>query len=1042
MLFSSAAATLCGQCGDQRDARLRPAPEQRALFHAPPGFEVQLVASEPEIQKPFNLAFDPRGRLWVTGSALYPWPARRDALGAEIEGFQKNWDENHLAFRALSSPPEPPEAGIDSIRVLADFGPDGRARSVTKFVDGLNIPIGVCPLPREPGAKGDTVIAFSIPAIWRFADTDGDGRADRREKLYDGFGFKDTHGMSSNYWLWYDGWIYGTHGFANVSEVTDRNGRKVTLSSGNTYRFRPDGTRFEIYAHGQTNPYGLAFDPRGEVYTADSHSKPVYLLQPGGYYEGIGSWNEHDGLGFAPAITADSHGSSAIAGIAHYAASHFPAEFRDNLFNGNPVTRRVNRTRLDWRGSSPLAVRQPDFLTSDDPAFRPVQVKLGPDGALWIADFYNPIIGHYEAPLTHPDRDRTHGRIWRVVWRGLDGSVPAPRLPDLSGQPTAQLVAWLLDPNTVLRSLAASELLAREDRSGVLPQLQRLAEQIIAGTNPALDPTSLLPIEILLDRLGAADESRLGRALARGESAVAQAALRALVGQEGLPGGFEQTVRTFLDRTPPDRAARLAAALFQRHPQPWQAPLIFNLLERAPEYDVQLRHALRTALKAHAAAASLANLDAWSRLTAGAAARLADVCVAVTTPAAAEFLLGHLERTRFEGERAGEFARHALRSLPVDRFAAVRPLLAAVQGAPITQRLAVAEGLASVASRSGKVLEDELQTWMQRELVAALSDRSAAVVQRAATALKPLDFAGKSEALERVATTESAGATVRVAALRALTPADAATEPLLRLVVSGTGPAGVRRAAAQLLADTGGGPETIDALTRAFADAPADLTVTLATALARTRPGAERLFELVQQKRVPAGVLRHRYVATEIERHPPEFAARVAELTRDVPPENARLDAIIAERLQAYAARKTDRARGAALFTQHCALCHSFQHAGGTLGPSLDGVASRDVARLFEDILDPSRNVDPTFRLVTVTLRNGDTKSGMNYREEGGRVLLTDPSTGETMTLPRPDVSEVAPSPVSAMPAAFETLLSPQELFDLIDYLRVLPKSS
>ena len=99
------------------------------------------------------------------------------------------------------------------------------------------------------------------------------------------------------------------------------------------------------------------------------------------------------------------------------------------------MTRRINRVRLDWRGSSPHAARQPDFLTSDDPAFRPVQVKLGSDGALWIADFYNPIIGHYEVPLTHPSRDNSHGRIWRIVWRGLDGSVPAPTLP-LSGELT------------------------------------------------------------------------------------------------------------------------------------------------------------------------------------------------------------------------------------------------------------------------------------------------------------------------------------------------------------------------------------------------------------------------------------------------------------------------------------------------------------------------------------------------------------------------------------------------------------------------------
>ena len=392
--------------------------------------------------------------------------------------FTKQWDENPDASRATATPPTPVERGTDSVRILSDFDPaTGRARKVEVFAEGLNIPIGVLPLPRAPGDRGDSVIVFSIPAIWRLTDTDGDGRADRREKLYDGFGFRDTHGMSSNYWHWLDGWIYGTHGFSNRSDVTDRAGRVVTLNSGNTYRFRPDGSRFEVFAHGQTNPFGLAFSPRGDVFTADSHSKPVYLLVPGGYYEGIGK--EHDGLGFAPAITTDDHGSSAIAGVTFYAADRFPPEYRGNLFNGNPVTRRINRDRLDWRGSSPTAMRQPDFLTSDDPAFRPVQVKLGPDGALWIADFCNPIIGHYEVPLTHPNRDRDHGRIWRVVWRGAAGDLANPPPSNLAALSTPALAEQLLDANLVVRSLAAATLRTRPADPATIAWLRASALRLI-----------------------------------------------------------------------------------------------------------------------------------------------------------------------------------------------------------------------------------------------------------------------------------------------------------------------------------------------------------------------------------------------------------------------------------------------------------------------------------------------------------------------------------------------------------------------------------
>src|SRR5690606_17671925 len=202
------------------------------------------------------------------------------------------------------------------------------------------------------------------------------------------------------------------------------------------------------------------FDPMGNLYSADSHSKPIYMLLRGAYYEGIGK--QHEGLGFAPRITDDDHGSSAIAGISYYEADQYPEEFRGNLFNGNPVTRRVNRAKLEWKGSTPKATRVDDFLSCDDPWFRPVQVKLGPDGALYIADFYNPIIGHYEVPLSDPKRDRQHGRIWRVVYKGT-----AKPAPDLTKMEPAQLVEKLGDANLEVRRLAVNELAEAREREGV-----------------------------------------------------------------------------------------------------------------------------------------------------------------------------------------------------------------------------------------------------------------------------------------------------------------------------------------------------------------------------------------------------------------------------------------------------------------------------------------------------------------------------------------------------------------------------------------------
>src|SRR5690606_31467744 len=152
----------------------------------------------------------------------------------------------------------------------------------------------------------------------------------------------------------------------------------------------------------------------------------------------------HDGLGFAPEMIEHLHGSTGIAGIAYYAADQFPEPYRETMFIGNPVTGKINHDRLQQFGSTYKAIELPDFLTCDDPWFRPVDICLAPDGSLYVADFYNRIIGHYEVPLEHPGRDRERGRIWRIVYRGTgDTPVAVDRTPDLTKQSLPELLTCL-----------------------------------------------------------------------------------------------------------------------------------------------------------------------------------------------------------------------------------------------------------------------------------------------------------------------------------------------------------------------------------------------------------------------------------------------------------------------------------------------------------------------------------------------------------------------------------------------------------------------
>jgi len=306
----------------------------------PPGFEAQLVAAEPDIDKPLNMAFDARGRLWVSCTLEYPYPVK---VGT---------------------------AGRDSIKILEDRDGDGRAEKITTFADGLNIPIGLYPYK-------DGVICYSIPYIWHLRDTDGDGKCDRREKLYGPFDHtRDAHGLCNSFTRGYDGWLYACHGFNNQSTVSGDDGHQVTMHSGNTFRIRLDGSRIEHHTHGQVNPFGMAYDSQGNLLTADCHTKPVTLLLRGGYYNSFGK--PHDGLGYVPDVMDHLHGSTAIGGLAICTdRTSFPAVYLNSAFGGNVMTSRVNRNSLLYHGSSVRAQEESDFLISGDSWFRPVDLKFG-----------------------------------------------------------------------------------------------------------------------------------------------------------------------------------------------------------------------------------------------------------------------------------------------------------------------------------------------------------------------------------------------------------------------------------------------------------------------------------------------------------------------------------------------------------------------------------------------------------------------------------------------------------------------------------------
>jgi len=637
-------------------------------FHLPAGFEMQLVASEPQISKPMNMAFDAQGRLWITQSREYPYAAPLD------------------------------KPARDKIMVLSDFDSDGKARKVITFAEGLNIPIGL--LPYKSG-----VIAFSIPNIYYFQDTNADGKADTKELILGRFGFdRDVHGLTSNFRRGYDGWIYADHGYNNETTLTAKDGSTITMQSGNCYRFRPDGSRVEQITHGQVNPFGLMFDSLGDLWSADCHSSPVYQLLRGAYYPSFGK--PHDGLGFAPNICDHSHGSTAISGMVIYEDERWPAEYRENTFVGNVVTCRINRDRLEEHGSTRIAREAPDFLICDDPWFRPVNLQLGPDGAMYVADFYNRIIGHYEVPLDHPGRDRERGRIWRIVYRGTNGVSAKASNPvncDFSRESVKELIQELAGFNITRRMFAMNELVDRVGEAAIKP-VQKLMRDKKAASSQKMHGLWIL------HRLNALDEKILVEAAQEKDRGVRVHAMHVL-SETAKWSRTERALAVAGLHDPDPYVQRAAADALGQHPDFSEIKPLLKAREAVGYDDGQLLYTVRMALRNQILPeGNLAKLD-QEHLNEKDSKAIADVALGVKTADAGRFLLKHLETYSEPREKLTAYLQHGARYAPGSEVGQLAGFIQKHFANDVDFQMAMFKSVQAGAGQKGNELAPAVRDW-------------------------------------------------------------------------------------------------------------------------------------------------------------------------------------------------------------------------------------------------------------------------------------------------------------------------------------------
>lgn len=975
-----------------RTSQFQSPEEEMADFILPPGFEITLFASEPDISKPINMAFDEKGRLWVSQSSEYPIKAG--------EG-----------------------QGTDKISILEDSDNDGKADKITHFAEDLNIPIGIQPV------KGGA-IGFSIPNIYRFYDVDGDDKADKREVILGPFETRDTHGMVNNLFRGLDGWIHASHGFSNVSTVAGKDGDSIRMVSGNTFRFTSDGYRVEKTSDGRINPFGSDLDELGYHYSADCHTLPIYqLIRDGNYTQ----WGKQEpNLGFAPSMMDYGLNSTALSGLVYYTDTQFPETYQNSFYSGDVVTCRISRSTMSFTGSTPKATRQADFLVSKDPWFRPVDIKVGPDGALYIADFYNSIIGHYEVPLDHPERDRNSGRIWKITYNG-----PEKEVVDWSKASMARLIEGLKAPVLQTRMTATDELVDRYGKQA-LPAIQKIVD------HKKTPSRQLVQGLWALHRLEALDQGHLEKALQHPDLLVRIHAHRILGDhREFNTQHFEWTIRGLED----DQAhiRRVAAEnLIIHHDPSMIRPLMATLLQTNHQ-DSHLQYALKHALFRHAQHPEIATVLAGESWTDQEADTVALVFSDVQSRIAGEFLLRYLQNKSLPEEQLLPYLTAIARNLPASRMEMVVQLARQQMddGIPDFKK---ANALNQGLTLQGLDWPDAVKNWNLSWTEKILSDLTGKSNNWSEAEIDQLNFATEISRklrikshiahLQTLVDKNFLDENIRIAAARALmeTEPESQSRFLQKNLYNAENTLSFRqKIAAALYYDKS--RQTRELLAEGMNNAPQELQETIAALLATNTAGKDQLISLIREGKAPARILKQRtveenYLANASEAQTAAFHL----LTENLPPISEERQRLIAERVKNFEAGEQQVLSGRALYEQHCSMCHRIEEGGAMIGPQLDGIGNWGLTALATKVLDPNRNISENFRTYTLKLKNGQTRSGL-FRREEGQVLVMADQAGKEFTIPKNDIAEQTASSITLMPDYFSTALNQEQFNDLMNYL-------
>ncbi|MBX3739989.1 MAG: HEAT repeat domain-containing protein [Akkermansiaceae bacterium] len=940
-------------------------------FTVAEGYEITLWAENPLLHKPTQMNFDPSGKLWVASSETYP----------QVEVGQ---------------------TADDKIIVLSDSDGDGKADKSSVFADGMLMPTAVLP------GDGGVYVGQSTDLL-HFKDTDGDGKADVKTRVLSGFGTEDTHHNIHTLRRGPDGRLWFNQSIYTRTDTETPHG-VFRLKSGGIMRFDPRDSKIEPVFYGWCNPWGHQFDKYGQSFVTDgAGGAGINWGVPGAMYFTFAK---------APKILGSiSPGSyPKFSGLEIVESAHFPADWQGNMITCDFRAHRIVRFGIADQGSGYAAQELGDLVRTDDVNFRPIDAKIGPDGALYIADWSNPIINHGEVDFRDPRRDREHGRIWRITKKGG----PVTKTKDFTKLSEKELLESLVSDNRYDRDQATAILF--ESKSATLDA------EIGKWSAGAKDDRVLLAalwLQQTRDTKGL-DEKLLAAALNSKVGEVRAAAVR-VYGDSITDGkiGPEKAMEILAAAVADDFARVRIEAIRALSKVPGAQAMDLALKALDKPTDRFIDYALWLNIQEHG--------EEW----------LASP-ESKENAKALEFVLGNLPPSKATAAIAKLFPK----PLPKDGSG---PWLAlGLKNGDATVLTAIYDQVISQG------FDEAITLSALRGLGDAVSQRQ---IKPAGDGSKLLPLINGGSDAQKVAAISLAGATVSSDLIPALVELSAKGNPAIRgaaINALGNFPAPAAKAALVAAAADGQPADIRSHAVLSLAKHHRDTAVPLIAAYASGITEAEQGREFWQKALSSKGISKQLAAVITEKKFSPETAVASLQHIPDVAEHDALLkvlreqagsaqktydDATI-KKMAAQATEKGDAARGEAVYRRPalaCTACHAIGGAGGKVGPDMTSIgASAPMDYLIESVVNPGAKVKEGYHSVIIETKDGKAIMGQLIRSGGSGMTIRD-GAGQEIVIPESNVAKKTDAG-SLMPGNLIAGLPENDVNDLFKFLSQLGK--